>query len=77
MHSLATLGADGSKKRAPKGIEKTARPARLQQDVADVFNSFGAEILYEDVEAAVGGYSSLKLVACSNSLLSTPCAKLC
>ncbi|KAF5840213.1 2OG-Fe(II) oxygenase superfamily-domain-containing protein [Dunaliella salina] len=43
---------------APKG-DKGARgrtrfgPSRLQQDVDDVFNSFGAEIVYEDVEAAI------------------------
>ena len=41
--------------------EKRSRfgPGRLQQDVDDVFNSFGAEILYEDVEAAVSALNVL------------------
>jgi len=44
---LATKGDKGARGRTRFG------PGRLQQDVDDVFNSFGAEILYEDVEAAI------------------------
>ena len=36
-----------------KGGRSRFGPGRLQNDVDDVFHSFGAEILYEDVEAAV------------------------
>lgn len=50
------INADSSKdKQKPRreGERKRFGPGRLQQGVDDVFNSFGAEILYEDVEAAV------------------------
>eukprot|EP00983_Pelagomonas_calceolata_P073026 1151976-Pelagomonas_calceolata.AAC.6 len=49
---LATKGDKGARGRTRFG------PGRLQQDVDDVFNSFGAEILYEDVEAAVSVWPS-------------------